>query len=322
MCQQRCVSLFQFIYLDELSQKFMSGSSRLSLLIAFILPVAGFFLQGCKPRQSLQSRIEQELSTVEGEFALAFEDLATGEQVLINAKKHFHAASTMKTPVMIEVFKQAAEGKFSLEDSIVITNSFTSIVDGSPYSLKVSDDSDTLIYKRLGQKRTLYDLVYDMIILSSNLATNLVIEKVGAQNVTATMRAYGANNIQVLRGVEDQKAFDKGLNNSITAYDQLLIMKKIALGEAVSKEASEAMMKILYNQRFREIIPAKLPPDVKVADKRGWITGLEHDCAIVELPDGHRYVLILLSNNLKDRDKAVDAMANVSRIVYDHIARW
>ncbi|MGC3943330.1 MAG: serine hydrolase [Chryseolinea sp.] len=307
--------------MDELSQKFMSGSYRLSLSIAFILLVTEILLQGCQPRQNLRSRIEKELSTVEGEFAVAFEDLATGEQILINERQVFHAASTMKTPVMIEVFKQSAAGKFSLQDSVLIKNSFTSIVDDSPYSLKVSDDSDTLIYKQLGQKRTMYDLVYDMIIQSSNLATNLVIEYVGAKNVTSTMREFGANDIQVLRGVEDQKAFDQGLNNSITAYDQLVIMKKIALGEAVSKEASEAMMKILFNQRFREIIPANLPSDVKVADKRGWITGLEHDCAIVVLPDGHRYVLILLSNKLTDRDKAVDVMATVSRIIYDHVTQ-
>ncbi|MEJ1239561.1 serine hydrolase [Chryseolinea sp. T2] len=307
--------------MDELSQKFMPGSRRLSLLIAFIPFFMQVLLQGCQSDADLRRQIEKELSSVDGEFAVAFEDLTSGEQLLINERKHFHAASTMKTPVMIEVFKQAAAGKFSLKDSIEIRNSFSSIVDKSSYSLKVEDDSDTLIYRQIGQRRTIYDLVYDMIIQSSNLATNLVIELVGPDNVTATMRDYGANDIQVLRGVEDQKAFDKGLNNSITAFDQLLIMKKIALGEAVSKESSEAMMNILFNQRFREIIPARLPSDVKVADKRGWIKGLEHDCAIVLLPNGKKYVLILLSDKLADRNKAVGAMANVSRLIYDHVAR-
>ena len=293
---------------------------RLSLPIAFILLSMDSLLEGCQHKPSLQSRIGEELDKVEGEFAVAFEDLTTGEQLLINEHDTFHAASTMKTSVMIEAFKQAAEGRLSLSDSIVIRNSFKSIADGSTYSLDVKDDSDKLIYTRIGTKRTLHDLMFDMIILSSNLATNLVIEHVGPGNIMATMQSYGAKDTQVLRGVEDQKAYEQGMNNSITAYDQMLIMKKIALGQAVSREASDEMMNILFQQRFRDIIPAKLPSEVKVAGKRGWITGLEHDCAIVLLPDGRRYVLILLSKNLKDRDLAVNAMANVSRMVYEHVA--
>jgi beta-lactamase class A len=286
-----------------------------------ILLAGGFLMNTCQQKMSLQAKIEKELSTVQGEFAVAFEDLTTGEQLLIHAHERYHAASTMKTPVMIEVYKQVAEEKLSLDDTIEVKNSFASIVDGSPYSLDVADDSDTAIYRQLGVRRTLYSLMYDMIIQSSNLATNLVIERVGAANVTATMRKLGAKDIEVLRGVEDNKAYEKGLNNSITAYDQLLIMKKIAEGEAVSEEASAAMIKILFDQRYRDIVPAKLPATAKVADKRGWLSGLEHDCAIVFLPDDHRYVLILLSRKLTDRDKAVDAMANVSRIIYDHVVR-
>lgn len=284
----------------------------------FVVLIAGLWC--CTSRNALQTRVEKELSTVKGEFAVAFENLSTGEQLLINPRERFHAASTMKTPVMIEVYRQSEAGLMSLTDSIEVKNSFASIVDGSLYSLDVADDSDSLIYDQIGQKRTLYSLVYDMIIKSSNLATNIVIERVGAKQITATMRALGAMDIEVLRGVEDNKAYERGLNNSITAYDQMLLMAGLAKGEVVSRSASEEMLKILFDQRFREIIPAKLPAEVKVADKRGWITGLEHDCAVVELPDGRRYVLILLSRNLEDRGRAIEAMANVSRIIYDHVA--
>lgn len=295
----------------------MTGITCRSKSILFVLMVG---LSSCTSRNALQTRVEKELSTVKGEFAVAFENLSTGEQLLINSRERFHAASTMKTPVMIEVYRQAEAGLLSLTDSLEVKNSFASIVDSSLYSLDVSDDSDTLIYDQLGQKRTLYSLVYDMIIRSSNLATNLVIERVGAKQVTATMRALGAMDIEVLRGVEDDKAYKQGLNNTITAYDQMLLMAGLARGEVVSRSASEEMLKILFDQRFREIIPSKLPAGVKVADKRGWINGLEHDCAVVELADGRRYVLILLSRKLEDHDKAIEAMANVSRIIYDHVA--
>jgi beta-lactamase class A len=276
----------------------------------------------CDKKQSpeeLKKLISIEFSKQPGTFAVAFKDLTTGEEVLINEHELFHAASTMKTPVMVEVYKQAAEGKFSLKDSILIKNEFKSIVDSSVYSLNVKDDSDTLIYSHIGEKRTVYALMYDMIIVSSNLATNLIIELVDAKNVTKTLRSIGANDIQVLRGVEDKKAFDAGLNNRVTAYDLMLLFEKIDKEELVNSEASMAMMDILLNQKFNDISPAYLPNEVKVAHKTGWITGVHHDSGIVFLPDGRKYVLVMLSKDLKDEEAGVKAMATVSKMIYDHV---
>ena len=157
-----------------------------------------------------------------------------------------------------------------------------------------------------------------MIIQSSNLATNIIIELVGAQNANKTMREMGAMDIQVLRGVEDTKAFRAGLNNTTTAYDQMLIFTKMAQGDAVDKRASDAMIDILLDQKFNDKIPAKLPKKVKVAHKTGWITGVNHDAGIVILPDGRKYVLVLLSKELEDDKAAVKSMAKVSRMIYDY----
>jgi beta-lactamase class A len=266
--------------------------------------------------QSLKQQITDTLSSQKGTFAVAFKDLQNGKEILINEHLPFHAASTMKTPVMIEVYKQAAAGKFSLNDSIVIKNQFKSIVDSSIYSLDSANDSETEIYRHIGEKRTLYQLMYDMIIASSNLSTNAIIELVGAKNVTQTMRALGAKDILVLRGVEDQKAFDKGLNNTTTAFDLMLIFEKMANGKIVNKKSSEAMIKILLDQTFNEIIPAGLPKEVKVAHKTGSITGVHHDSGIIFLPDGRRYVLVLLSKGLEDEKAAIQAMAQVSKMIY------
>jgi beta-lactamase class A len=158
-----------------------------------------------------------------------------------------------------------------------------------------------------------------MIIASSNLATNIIIEKAGASNVTNTMRGYGAKDIKVLRGVEDQKAYDNGLNNTTTAYDLMIIFEKLAKGKAVSKKASQMMINILFDQKFNTIIPAQLPKEVKVAHKTGFITGIHHDSGIVFLADGRKYVLVLLSKNIEEEDKAVRAMANVSGMIYQYI---
>lgn len=274
-----------------------------------------------KNPEQLKEQIKAEFTKQKGTFALAFKNLQTGEEILINEKINFHAASTMKTPVLIEAFKQAATGKFKITDPILVKNEFKSIVDGSLYSLNAVDDSDSLLYTKVGTKLPVYDLLYLMIIKSSNLATNIIIDLVGAQNVNKTMREMGANDIQVLRGVEDTKAFQKGMNNTTTAYDQMLIFNAMANGNIVDKKSSDAMVKILLDQAFNDKIPAQLPREVKVAHKTGWIKGINHDAGIVYLPDGRKYVLVLLSKDLVDEKAGVAAMANASKIIYDYFVK-
>ena len=189
------------------------------LLIVLLISLGSV---SCSDKTSLEQKIRQTLSKTEGRFAVAFKDLSSGETLYINADSVFHAASTMKTPVMAELFRQAGEGKFSLDDSLVIKNEFKSIVDGSPFSLSRSDDSDTLIYDRIGAKESIRKLMTDMIIVSSNLATNMLIDLVGAKKVDSLLQSIGAPNMHVLRGVEDTKAFEAGLNNTTSARGQLL----------------------------------------------------------------------------------------------------
>jgi len=289
-------------------------------LFAFIVIGLTFSAFSQKPStERLKETIQVKLAGIEGNFGVAFKDLQSNQTLFINEKENFHAASTMKTPVMIEVFKQAKAGKFRLTDSILVKNEFKSIVDGSTFSLDISDDSADGMYKMIGKKMTIYDLTYQMIIVSSNLATNILIDLVDAKKANATMRDFGAKDIQVVRGVEDSKAFQLGMNNSVTAYDLMVIFEKIARKKAIDRTSSEDMTDILFDQKFNEIIPTKLPKEVKVAHKTGSITGVQHDSGIVFLPDGRKYVLILLSKNLKDPKAGVRTLADVSEMIYDFV---
>ena len=294
--------------------------NRLRYGIILSITLIGFssLLAQKQGSDKLAERIKEEFGKNKGFFALAFRNVDSGEELLINEREPFHAASTMKTPVMIELYKQAKQGKFSLTDSIVIKNEFKSIVDGSLYQLNPADDSEFGLYKIVGQKRPLYDVMYQMIIASSNLATNILIEKVDARKVTETIRGMGAQDLMVLRGVEDSKAFAKGLNNSVTAYDLMLLFDAIANGKAVSVSASGEMIKILLDQKFSEIIPALLPTGVRVAHKTGSIRGVQHDSGIVLLPDGRKYTLVILSKGLTEEKSAIQSMALVSKMVYDY----
>ena len=289
-----------------------------SVLLMVAFPVL-MYSQGRISIEQLKQQITDTLSRQKGVFAVAFKDLSSGKEIFINEHENFHAASTMKVPVMIEIFKQAAEKKFSLTDSVVIKNEFKSIVDGSPFFLYDTVDSEHELYRQLGKKKTIEDLIYQMITMSSDLAANILIELVNAKNVTQSMRETGAKDIQVLRGVEDQKAFDKGLNNTTTAYDLALIFEKMATGKIVNKKADEAMIKILLDQTFNDVIPARLPAAVKIAHKTGWIISVHHDAGIVFLPDGHKYVLVLLSKKWEDEKTAVNAMASVSEMIYKYM---
>ncbi len=290
------------------------------LSVALILIIA----MGCNvnEKSKIESEIKEKFNSVDGDFALAFKLMdESNETILINSKEMFHAASTMKTPVMIEAFRQNAKGKIKLSDSIVVKNKFNSIVDGSEFALEIGRDSGDKMYDRIGEKATYYELVYDMIINSSNLATNIVIEQLDPKNVMKTMSNFGAHSIIVLRGVEDMKAFDLGMNNETSANDLMVIYEHIANGTAVNPTADSSMIKILLDQTYKSIIPKKLPKSVKVAHKTGSITGVFHDSGIVFLPDDRKYVLVILSKNVQLPGKAKEMMSDVSKMVYDYVVK-
>ena len=295
----------------------MKKTTKLLILLSL-----SSILLGCKaegPLQKLEREIAASFANGGGDFALAFKDLNSGTELLMDAEEKFHAASTMKTPVMIEVYKQAKAGLFNLDDSLEVKNTFYSIVDSSLYSLNSEDDSEHNLYEAVGEKRSIRDLVYDMIIVSSNLATNIVIDLVDARKVSQSMRELGAMDIEVLRGVEDIKAYRAGLSNSTTAKDLMIIFEKMAKGETVDQSASSQMIETLLDQKFNDIIPVHLPKEVKVAHKTGSITALHHDSGIVFLPDGRNYVLVLLSKNLEDFDTGTETLATVSKLVYEYM---
>ena len=265
--------------------------------------------------ERIQSRIAQDSGAVVG---LAYVDLASGDTLFLNADSSFHAASTMKVPVMVELFRRSVTGSFGMKQPLMIVNQFASIVDGSLYALDSTADSDTTLYHRVGDRVPVDTLLRLMITRSSNLATNTLITLVGAENVNRTMRSLGAKRIQVLRGVEDGKAFDKGLNNTTTARDLATILRAIEEGKAASAVATREMLGILLAQEFNEKIPAGLPPGTRVAHKTGEITAVSHDAAIVYPPGRKPYVLVVLTRGIADGNKSSKLIADLSEIIYSY----
>ncbi|MFN2636274.1 MAG: serine hydrolase [Gemmatimonadaceae bacterium] len=284
----------------------------LSASLALLLVIA----QADSLMEKIQTRIASEPVAQVG---LAYLDLGSSDTLFLNADTSFHAASTMKVPVMIELFRRAAAHAFDLDQRLLLVNQFGSLADGSPYSLDPGSDSDSTLYHRIGERIPVDTLLRLMITRSSNLATNTVIALVGAEQVTQTMRSLGAERTQVRRGVEDQKAFDKGLNNMTTARDLAIIMRAIEDGRA-APSATNAMREILLAQEFNDKIPAGVPPGVRVAHKTGEITAHSHDAAIVYPPGGKPYVLVVLTRGIPDQARSNKLIADISTIIYAHNA--
>jgi beta-lactamase class A len=252
------------------------------------------------------------------DVGVAYHDLATGEELLIHADDTFHAASTMKVPIMMEIYRQAEGRTLSLDDRIVVKKEFPSLVDGKPFLLRVEDDSETGLYRRLGERLTIRELMRLMITESSNVATNLLVERVGAARTTEFMKQLGAESIRVLRGVEDNRAFARGMNNTLTARGLMRILTSLAERKVVSAKASEEMIAILRAQKFAEGIPAGLPAGVSVAHKTGSFGQVYHDAAIVEPPRGKPFVLVVLTRGIAKPPRAHKLVADITRAVYQH----
>ena len=261
------------------------------------------------PFSARRLAVEKIIDESGAEVSIAYRTLDGGEEWMREADKVYHAASTMKVPVMIELFRQESEKLLSLSETLAVRNEFKSVVDGSPYSMELGEDSDDTVYKNIGTSMTLEALDFQMITVSSNFATNLLIDRLGVKNIRATVEAMGAYGLEVRRGVEDQKAFDLGIINETSARGLFVVMNAIAQGKAVSKSASERMVEILAAQKFNDGIPKGVPEGTRVAHKTGTITKVHHDAAIVY---GSRpCVLIVLTRGI---EKEADSDALIARI--------
>ncbi|HEV8196657.1 MAG TPA: serine hydrolase [Gemmatimonadales bacterium] len=287
----------------------------LSILVA--LALAG----GPGPADSLRAKILERIARDSGAtVAVALRDPVSGFMVLINPDLRFHAASTMKVPVLMALGRRVDSGALSWGDSVTVVNRFASIVDGSPYELSAGDDSDSTMYAALGQRRTVKQLAERMIVRSSNLATNILLNSVATpEAATRLIRSLGGDSMVVLRGVEDGKAFDKGLNNTTTARDLSTLLLAIASGRAAKPATTREMLRILEAQEFNDGIPAGLPPATRVAHKTGSITATWHDAALIYPPDGRPYALVVLTRDIAEEKAGHSLQADIARLIHPYV---
>jgi beta-lactamase class A len=266
-------------------------------------------------RNVLKIRQEHELENL----GISFYDSETTIQWSYNADHYFHAASTMKLAVLLGVFRQVERGEMALDSPVHVRNRFTSIVNQEPFMLDLGRDADPDVYGHLGKTLTVRELAYWMITTSSNLATNLLVDIVGIPTIQRALDELDIDGVRILRGVEDQAAFEAGLNNEVTANGLMKLLRLIAEEKAVSKSACDEMLNIMLEQQYRSGIPAGLPKAARVAHKTGNISTVHHDAGIVYLEDRKPYVLVILTQFSAERTRGT-AVADLSRDIFNTLA--
>ncbi|MBE7368990.1 serine hydrolase [Ramlibacter pallidus] len=237
----------------------------------------------------------------------------------IHPARWFHAASTIKVPVLLAVYEAIEQGRLEPHSRVHVRNRFYGLVDGKPFRVSQGSDANADVHAALGRMLTVHTLAEHMIVTSSNLATNLLLDLVGIEAARASLARLHLSGIELQRGVEDEVAWAAGINNRVTAAGLCNAMRLIEEGRAISPEASRAMLDILHQQRFRSGIPAGLPEDARVAHKTGEISTVAHDAGIVYLDGRDAYVVVILTEWAPEVDGRQETIARISRAVYEYM---
>lgn len=284
-------------------------------------------VQGATEPVSRERALLSEIERIEKEsgaksVAVALRDFETGLELHYHSDRWFHAASTIKVPILLGVFAAIDRGDLLPHSRVHVRNRFLSVVENVPFRVESGRDANSAVHNAIGKMMRVDELAYHMITTSSNLATNLLLGVIGPDSVNQTLTELRLHEgIELKRGVEDELAFEKGINNTVTADGLLRILVMLAEGRAFSHALSRRMMDILHGQEFNQGIPARLPKGARVAHKTGEISTVAHDAGVVYLPKRKPYVLVILT----EWDPAVSGrsrtIAAISHTIYESLIR-
>src|SRR5690349_19224935 len=248
--------------------------------------------------------------------AVALHDTETGVELHYDDDRWFHGASTIKVAILLAVYGEIHRGHLVAQSRLHVRNRFLSAYDGSPFRVLPDRDADAEVHAAIGKTMRISELALHMIATSSNLATNLLLDLIGLESVQRTVERFGLTGLDVRRGVEDEKAFEHGIVNRVTADGLVSLLRLIAEERAYSPELSRQMLEILHQQEFRKGIPARLPREVRVAHKTGDISTVAHDAGVVYAPGAKPYVLAILTEWKPDTGGRSATIAAISHDIY------
>jgi beta-lactamase class A len=271
---------------------------------------------------TLESRIDEIAREIGGDgLAVSLYDYETGLEWSQRGDRWFHSASTIKVAVLLALFGAIDAGRFTLDSRLHVRNRFLSLVDRTPFRVAAGRDADKEVHAAIGKTMRIGDLARHMIVTSSNLATNLLVDLIKVDQAQQMLARHGIRGVDLARGVEDDKAFEANFNNRVTANGLVALFRVIHERSGVLQESAREMLDILFQQEFRSGIPAGIPADVRsasrIANKTGEISVAAHDAGIVFLPGREPYVLAVLTETEPNSDRRMERIARVSSVVYE-----
>src|SRR6476646_5324771 len=282
---------------------------------------------GATAASSRERALKDRIETIEKEsgakaIAVALHDSETGFELHYHADRWFHAASTIKVPILLGVFAAIDRGELLPHSRVHVRNRFLSVIENIPFRVESGRDSNSAVHNAIGKMMRVDELAYHMITTSSNLATNLLLGVIGPEAVNRTLKDLDVDDgIELKRGVEDELAFDKGISNMVTADGLLRILVLLSEGKAFSPALSRRMMDILHGQEFNQGIPARLPKGTRVAHTTGEISTVAHDPGVIYLPKRKPYALVILTEWDPTTSGRSRTIATISHVIFQALTK-
>lgn len=270
-------------------------------------PVQDHNIDYKEAKRILIPKIEEVFSIINGNYSVSFKDINEVDGVSINSKK-VPAASTIKIYVMVEAYNQVNNGRINLNDTISLND-----------SMKVQG-SGKLQYEPSGTKLRIEELINLMMVESDNTAANIMIDKLGMDNINSTIKALGGKDTELNRKMMDLDALNKGIDNYTSTDDLALILNKLYNGQAINSKYDNKMLDIMKGHQLKSKIPNKLPEGTIVAHKSGEMGGIENDAAIVYTDKG-AYILCILTDNGTSEEQVI-AISDISREIYNQYMEY
>ena len=295
----------------------LARSNRLVSFLALFTSI--FFLfstsQAQEPPQKskalwekMDRNIHEVTQNVDGVMGVVIKDLATNETLSILPDEVFPTASSIKIAVLAELYHQAQQGKLKLTDM---------------YTVQKSDlvpDSDIMGGLTPGvTKITLRDLATMMVAVSDNSATNVLIDRVGMENVNALLDSLGLTHTRLRRKMMDLKAASEGRENVATPAELGKLLELIYRGKLLNKENTDGYFDMLSTHK-ESFIPRNLPDGLKIANKPGELEGVRNDVGLVFLRN-HPYIVSVMSCYLRNEREGEDAISKISLLTYRTLDR-
>ena len=267
--------------------------------------------------QKLEAAIADSDRTLDGVLGVAIEDLTTGQKFLLHENEVFPQASSIKIAVLAELYHQAQlsaegqSGKARLTDL---------------YTVQPSDlvaDSDIMLGLTPSVTRlTNRDLATMMVAVSDNSAANVLIDRVGMENVNALMDSLGLSHTRLRRKMMDLKAASEGRENISTPREMMILLEALYRGRVLNKEMTEGFLKMLSTHK-ESIIARILPEGVRAATKWGALEGVRNDSGIV-FAQNRPFLICLMTtylHNEKDGEEAIMHIAAIAYRMFDRLGR-